>query len=249
MPVVRIIGVIIALLIALDNCKATIDPSNATTIQIDNLQFNITHDYWRTRFLLDHRAHVNFWINPYELPEYMMLYEDGHWRHITKTETMHSLIVKTTKRVFNDWNIDYRRMLFANYYREIAKENDYLRKKPLYPLHRHSTSSSGYPLLVHFRYKPYPQSNFGEFVSNRAIGWRVWHNYDDYIVSDYVGAEDDLLYRMRHNVGHSMGLGHTTSKLCVMHPTNVRYLASLCSEEMRAMRALLTIPRIVDDGY
>lgn len=231
------------------DCEATIDPTNHTTIHIDDLQFNVTHHYWRTRFLLDNHAIVSFWVNPYELPESMLLYEKNRWQHITKSETMYNFIVKTTKRVFDDWGIGYRRVMFADYYRQIAQESDYLNKKPLYPIHERSIFNSGYPLLIHFRYKPYPQSSFGEFVSDRAAVWRVWDNHDDYKKSSYVGTDDDLLYRMRHNIGHSMGLGHTTSMRCVMHPINVRHLASLCSAELNAMHALLTTPRIVDDGY
>ena len=253
-------------------CAATVDPSNATTIDVDGLVFNVTHDYWRTRFLLDDKTLVSFWVNPYELPESMLLYDDNHWNLITKTETMHRLIVATTKRVFNDWNIGYKRMRFSDYYRQVAEENDYLAKRPLYPISGRSVSTNvvntkrarflrrsppdttplkslGYPLMVHFRYKPYPQSSFGEFVSNRAAEWRVWSNDEDYRASDYVGADDDLLYRMRHNIGHSMGLGHTSSERCIMHPTNVRYLSSMCDEELHAMRTLLTTPRVVYDGY
>lgn len=240
---------ILLILLSQDYCEATVDPSNATSIHVHGLQFNITHNYWRTRFLLDEQTLVSFWVNPYELPESMLLYENNRWQRITKTETMHKLIVQLTKRTFNDWNIGYRRLRFANYYRELAREHEYLNKRPLYPIHGQLTASFGHPLLIHFRYKPYPQSSFGEFVSNRAVAWRVWDNDDDYQVSDYVGANDDLLYRMRHNIGHSMGLGHTTSERCIMYPTNVRYLVTLCSEELRAMRTLLTTPRVVDDGY
>lgn len=249
MIVLSVIVTVIVSLLSFNDCYATVDPLNATTIQVDGLLFNVTHDYWRTRFLLDTRTMVDFWVNPYELPEAMLLYEDNRWRSITKPETMHRLIVKTTKRTFEDWGVGYRRLQFANYYRELAKENDYLHKQPLYPIRGQLTSHYGYPLIIHFRYKPYPQSSFGEFVSNRATVWRVWDNDADYAVSDYVGTYDDLLYRMRHNVGHSMGLGHTTSERCIMYPTNVSFLTSLCREELKAMRTLLTTPRAVDDGY
>lgn len=246
---ISFVSKVVLLILLLRDCDATVDPFNATAIHIHGLQFNITHDYWRTRFLHDDRTLVSFWVNPYELPESMLLYENNRWHHITKTETMHRLIVQTTKRAFNDWNIGHRRLRFANYYHELARENEYLNRRPLYPIHKRLTASLGYPLIVHFRYGPYPQSSFGEFVSNRAIPWRVWNNDDDYQVSDYVGAKDDLLYRMRHNIGHSMGLGHTFSDRCIMYPTNVRYLVKLCNDELEAMRALLITPRIVDDGY
>lgn len=94
-------------------------------------------------------------------------------------------------------------------------------------------------MQVHFRYKPYPQSSFGEFVTNRAVSWRLWANMEDYERSEYVGADDDLLYRMRHNFGHTLGLGHTRSTKCIMYPTNVRGLGRHCAEELAAMKMLL----------
>lgn len=73
------------------------------------------------------------------------------------------------------------------------------------------------PIQIHFRKKPYPQSNFWQFITNNETSWR---SYYIGVYPLYAGETDDLLYRFRHNFRHSLGLGHLDDTRSIMHPTN-----------------------------
>nr|WOJ45383.1 matrixin [Apis mellifera nudivirus] len=229
------------------NVFATVDPDNATRlITEDGTQFNVTHFYWRDRIQAKPDSLLAVWVNPYELPESIQYYHNGKWSVSKNVDFIYGRVLKIAMTALADWNVlKPKRIFFRDYYRKLALESDFIHKQPLNPLHLRfnprEVEAYGFPLQIHFRHKPYPQSSFGEFVSNRAVSWRVWLDYNrDYAQSEFVGADDDLLYRMRHNLGHSLGLGHTTLRECIMYPTNVRGLRTLCPAEQRAMARLLS---------
>lgn len=233
---------------------ATVDPDNATTLVIeDGTRFNVTHLYWRDRVRSRSGNVVGVWVNPYELPESLQYYFRKQWYTINSTDDIYSLVLRTALRVLYDWEVPHKRLFFSDYYRKLAQDSTFIGGSPLIPLARgfvpRNYDRYGYPLQIHFRYKPYPQSSFGEFVSNRAVSWRVWARDDDYRSSSRVGDDDDLLYRMRHNIGHSLGLGHTTSRECIMYPTNIRGLVAFCPKELTAMRRLLSNQPLIARTY
>lgn len=93
------------------------------------------------------------------------------------------------------------------------------------------------PIQIHFRSLPYPQSTFMEFVTDRDRVWKIY-NRKAY-TPEHAGANDDLLYRMRHNLRHSLGLGHTENKKCIMFPTNIMGLTKPCLKEKQALHKFL----------
>lgn len=220
--------------------RATVDVANATNFRPipDNpITFNITHKQWR-HTMMSGRQSVPIWLNPYQMPESVSLYKAGHWEIVTNADTIYALVLKNAMRTLREWGVETFQLSIRDYYQAQAKYSRFRNGKSLVKPNK-SRSISAFPLEVHFRYPPYPQSSFGEFVTNRKVPWRLWHDMEDYQFSSHIGKTDDLVYRMRHNFGHSLGLGHTESKDCIMYPTNVEGLSRFCPEERRAMDVLL----------
>lgn len=230
----------------------------------------------------------NYWINPYELPERISIY-DSHGRivyNLTSEDNREKLnvVARVVKQVFEEFDlphkrvndiIDYYESLDLLYYprenRNVATPNRYVydERTKTYRLQRTVLNRGEFlPIQIHFRSKPYPQSTFMEFVSDRNRVWRVYDSrfYNSYSSDEFArpqrgfnndddndhidennvddktrlpGNDDDLLYRLRHNLRHSLGLGHTTSKKCVMYPTNVLGLNKPCEHEKIALHRFL----------
>lgn len=222
---------------------ATVDPANATyfhPIPGNAIAFNITHKQWRESMVHGERS-IPFWVNPYQMPEKLLLYRQNQWTFITEPNEIYNLLVINVHRTLAEWGLEPRRIIFRDYYISLSKHSTFINHQPLIPLNRYRPEHDfdEFPIEIHFRYPPYTQSSFGEFVTNRKLAWRVWYDINDYRFSDHVGATDDLVYRLRHNLGHSLGLGHTESTNCIMYPTNIKNLYEFCPEEMTAMHALL----------
>lgn len=236
----------------------------------------------------------NYWINPYELPERIALYNTRGQliRNLTdNAREKVNVIAILTKQVFDEMNIpskrvndliDYYETMDLLYYPQretpqtIRSSSDSSSSAPVYSYDQRTRTyrvvrtalkkGEFLPIQVHFRSAPYPQSTFMEFVSDRNRVWRVYDKryYDKYGNVDdksddnddntngdetrrsvnrndetRPGNNDDLLYRLRHNLRHSLGLGHTTSKACVMYPTNVLDLNRPCEHENLAIHRLL----------
>lgn len=223
--------------------QATVDPLNTTyfhPIPGNSITFNITHKQWRG-YMSHGNKEIPFWVNPYQLPEKLMIFRSDSWETTTDVTTIYDMVVLNVMRTIREWGLTPKRVLFQDYYAALAKHSSFNDHQPLIPLNRFKSRNQfdEFPLEIHFRYPPYQQSSFGEFVTNRQVAWRVWDDMNDYKYSGYVGATDDLVYRLRHNLGHSMGLGHTKSTSCIMYPTNIRDLRNFCREEKIAMKALL----------
>lgn len=219
------------------------DPPNATYFYSNNVLFNVSSLYWRERFVNSPQQRVTFWLNPYELPEKMLYYENDHWHLITHDDTIYRLVLDTINRAFRDWSVRSEKLNFVDYYVALGEMNYFNNRHAISGLNLafYRRRSRNYPMHVHFRYDPYPQSTFGEFVSNREITWRVWRHHEDYVREprEHVGEVDDLLFRMRHNVGHSLGLGHSYSNKCILHNIRMPGLYDLCEAEKEAMRQFL----------
>lgn len=95
------------------------------------------------------------------------------------------------------------------------------------------------PIQIHFRKKPYPQSNFWQFITNNETSWRSYHLR---VYPLYAGETDDLLYRFRHNFRHSLGLGHLNDTRSVMYPTNI-YHNPVYGIDIKAVHQLLCSTR------
>lgn len=225
------------------------DPPNATYFYTDNVLFNVSSLYWRDRFIDISQQKIPFWINPYELPEKMLYHESGRWLMIRHPDTIYRLVLNTLNRAFNDWSVQAEKLNFVDYYVALAELNAFNNGQAISGLNiaHYRRRSKNYPMHIHFRYDPYPQSTFGEFVSNRNTVWRVWRHEEDYVKQPraHVGEADDLLFRMRHNVGHSLGLGHSYSDQCVLHNIRMPGLYTLCPAERQAMNRFLTDPTLV----
>lgn len=91
------------------------------------------------------------------------------------------------------------------------------------------------PIQIHFRRKPYPQSNFWQFITNNETSWRSYHFS---VYPWFAGETDDLLYRFRHNFRHSLGLGHLDDIRSVMYPTN-RLRNPIYGIDIKAVHQLL----------
>ncbi|KAK2574705.1 hypothetical protein KPH14_013106 [Odynerus spinipes] len=234
----------------------------------------------------------NYWINPYELPERISIY-DSRGRAIYNLTSEHAreklnVVARVVKQVFEEFElphkrvndiIDYYESLDLLYYprnaeKSVVSSNSnryaYDERTKTYRLQRSAIRRGEFlPIQIHFRSKPYPQSTFMEFVSDRNRVWRVYDSrfYDSYsdgrrserenddsrrsvngdgranddetAITRIPGNDDDLLYRLRHNLRHSLGLGHTTSKSCVMYPTNVLGLNRPCEHERIALHRFL----------
>lgn len=220
------------------------DPPNATHFYTQNVRFNVSSLYWRDRFINEPNQKVPFWLNPYELPEKILYYENKNWRLITHDDTIYRLVLDTIYRVFKDWSVKSERLNFVDYYVALGELNYFNNRRAISGLNfaHYRRRSTNYPMHVHFRYDPYPQSTFGEFVSNRETVWRIWRHEEDYVRQPkrHVGEADDLLFRMRHNVGHSLGLGHSYSDQCILHNVRMPGLSTLCPAERQAMHQFLT---------
>lgn len=219
------------------------DPPNATQFYTQNVLFNVSSLYWRNRFLDAPQQSVPFWLNPYELPEKMLYYENESWKLITHDNTIYNLVLGTINRAFNDWSVKSEKLNFVDYYVALGELNHFNNRQAMSGLNlaQYRRRSTNYPMHIHFRYDPYPQSTFGEFVSNRETLWRVWRHDEDYVRQPrrHVGEADDLLFRMRHNIGHSLGLGHSYSNKCILHNIRMPGLYALCSVERQAMHHFL----------
>lgn len=239
----RLIYALCVLATVASSVSATVDPANATyfhPIPGNAITFNITHKQWRESMVHGKRS-IPFWVNPYQMPEKLMLYYQNQWSVITEPNAIYNLLVMNVHRTLTDWGLEPRRIIFRDYYISLSKHSTFINHQPLIPLNRYRPEHDfdEFPIEIHFRYPPYTQSSFGEFVTNRKLAWRVWADIDDYRFSGHVGATDDLVYRLRHNLGHSLGLGHTESTNCIMYPTNIKDLYEFCPEELSAMHALL----------
>ena len=199
--------------------------------------------YWRSRFIDSPQQTVSYWLNPYELPEKMLYFENSQWRLITHDDTIYRLVLDTLTRAFNDWSVRAEKLNFVDYYVALGELNYINNGQAVSGLNlvQYRRRSTNYPMHIHFRYDPYPQSTFGEFVSNRETVWRVWQHDEDYVMEprEHVGEADDLLFRMRHNIGHSLGLGHSYSDKCILHNIRMPGLWALCPAEQQAMQQFL----------
>lgn len=219
------------------------DPPNATFFFTQNVLFNVSSLYWRDRFINAPQQKVQFWLNPYELPDKMLYYQNEMWHSVTNPDTIYRLVLDTLVRAFNDWSVRSEKLNFVDYYVALGELGHFNNRQIISGLNiaHYRRRADNYPMHIHFRYDPYPQSTFGEFVSNRETVWRVWRHEEDYVKQPryHVGEADDLLFRMRHNVGHSLGLGHSYSDKCILHNVRMPGLFDLCPAEREAMRQFL----------
>lgn len=234
------------------------DPLNATFFVHKNETFNITQYYYRD-YLSQHvglgapcyiylarRPLVNFYVDEFDLPgkiiEYRLdLFNRIYASEVTNRERIRQIIGETVSRVLG--KIGIRSVLL-----------------PSYSYYRHyKLNSILMPLKINFKSAPYSQSNFREFVSNIDTVWEVPYitNYspvrykliDEYYKKHIAGNKGDLIYRLTHNLMHSLGLGHSKSLNCIMHAGNVKGLFETCEEEVGALRKVLCSKRIEINKY
>lgn len=258
--------------------NANVDPGNATYFTLDDdfdplMHFNVTNPYYRRLILTNNlytfdgkhcvpsmNTEIHYWINPYELPDVIRLYDiTNAIFDIRDKQQIYTIIAKTVARVFKEMPLPARELSsYKDYYNRIRdiygttmKKNDLLliNNKATHFLLTHLIridSGNDYPppflpIQIHFRSLPYPQSSFLEFVSNRDRRWEVYH---DSLYPGYAGGDNDLLYRFRHNLRHSLGLGHVIDKRCIMFPNNIPKLSAPCDHENIALHRLLCDPKI-----
>lgn len=209
------------------------DPANASTIVYNDdnnsiLIYNVTHWYTRRRaqslgwYLANRRcvvsrsAPIPYWIDEYSMP-------DTLWRcdvdRCYPVRDVHASIREITSHVLSELQLPFVEINLTAYYQHLAAPVHFI------------------PLHVHFRSLPYPQSTFTELVTDRDRAW-VLYSADAYGPS-VAGTEVDLLYRLRHNVRHSFGLGHAQSTASIMHPTNVPGLDRVSAADHSILHRLL----------
>lgn len=221
---------------------ATIDPPNATVIEVQPGHFyNVTHLYFRNAFKelgvkFDEKTcrcsqdnsvqHIRYWINELQMPRKIRVFDkfNRYVDHETLTE-IRSDIDTLIQRLARELELRVERIDRDEYY--TLMDGLLLEVRNYQGL---------IPIEIHFRSKPYPQSTFLEFVTNRDVRWEV---YDDQVYAAHAGRELDLLYRFRHNFRHSLGLGHANNRRSVMFPTNVLGLSQINPMDVLAVHVLL----------
>lgn len=263
------------LLLVVRDTSAGVDPWNATALRLTDttttttttnngdseepsaIYYNVTHTYFRdalaelnvawnrssSRCIRTSPVHtIGYWINEFELPgELRYIDRDGLAVRVHGVERVSECVDRLMQRLSDELALGLRRIDMQQYY-------TMLRRLMLEPGRRFQGLL---PIQVHFRVKPYPQSSFGEFVSDRSL---VWETYHPAVYASHAGRKEDLLYRLRHNFRHSLGLGHRDDRRSIMFPTNVLGLAEVDRLDNDAVHRLLCDPNAVikrnryDDG-
>lgn len=218
-----------------DRATATVDPNNASTIFVPDKKqdsrgsellhpYNVTHTYYRDSFKLlgvgynetrrrcvqnETYQWIHYWINTLQLPKRLKYYnERNQTSYITERRDIIGMIDRVVRWFADELQLKMGRLSRAEYYETM----DSLLVRP------DKRYRGLLPVEVHFRSKPYPQSTFLEFVTDRDVVWELYHPA---VYRWYAGRGVDLRYRFRHNFRHSLGLGHLNDTTSIMYPTNV----------------------------
>lgn len=100
-------------------------------------------------------------------------------------------------------------------------------------------------LPVQFLYPPYPQSSRHGLNLNAETEWTMYRSGEP--AEWYSGESDDLLYAIRHNIRHSLGLGHAKyDRRTIMFPRNIYvFMMEVQPVDVDAVHALLCAPTAV----
>lgn len=247
------LGVLCCYCCYLYGVDATVDPPNATEIYVPNFYdngkiytYNVTHTYFRDYFINNNEVTfdattrrcrsrdgrkpiVHYWLNELQLPARMRYYDERNRVYSFRNRsTIESTIDRIIQNLATELELEFTRVSRQSYYRTM----DSLLSFPDQLI----VSRASIPVEVHFRSKPYPQSTFMEFVTNRDVEWAV---YNPRVYERRVGEDLDLFYRFRHNFRHTLGLGHLDDKASIMYPTNVRGQGLLYPIDIDAVHYLL----------
>lgn len=221
--------------------RSGVDPYNATTILVNNRYlYNVTHTYFRDSFrslgvgyklgrcVQDNPVQsVRYWLNELQLPNKLKYFDQrNNPTLIDEHARVVDAILGLVKQLQQELQLSMARTTRDQYYR--AMDSLLLGNDGEY--------RGMIPVEIHFRSKPYPQSTFVEFVTDRNVVWELYHPQ---VYNQHAGKDTDLYYRFRHNFRHSLGLGHTDDTRSVMYPTNVRGLALINPTDVDAVHQLL----------
>lgn len=240
------------------NLAFAADPLNATFFEYKNEIFNITQYYYRdylSKYVglgapcynyLANKPLVHFYVDEFDIPgkiiEYRLdMFNKIYFSEITNREKIRKILETVVTFTFD--RIGIKSVLL-----------------PTYSHYRYyKLNSLLMPLKINFKSFPYSQSNFREFVSNIDTVWELPYltNYNPIrykIINNFykrkiAGNKGDLMYRFKHNLMHSLGLGHAKSLKCIMHAGNVAGLNDNCQEEVEALRELLCSKTIQINKY
>jgi hypothetical protein len=231
---------------------ASVDPDNTTVLTLSQpfsaTPYNVTHTYFRDSLLSgedgprfdkvskrcvwpsnDAAYRISYWIDEFSLPAVIRCFEPGDSQpvNITGADAVRETINRLIQRLADELELRFHPIDGTQYYRLMR----------LLTLEQNRKFQGLIPVHVHFRRKPYPQSSFGEFVTDRALAWEIYS--DTTVYRQRAGRTEDLWYRLRHNLRHSLGLGHSTDRRSIMFPTNVLGQWQLFAPDVIAVHTLL----------
>jgi hypothetical protein len=227
--------------------SAGVDPPNATTIEVKPLDsavhvYNVTHTYFRDALRAldvgwdEQRGrcvqrntvqHIRYWINEHQMPSRIRVYDRfNRYYDCVGSKDVTATVGRLMARIAAELELQIDRI----------NRHEYYMLMDMLLLSSDQSYQGLIPVEIHFRSKPYPQSTFVEFVTDRDVAWEL---YDEAVYPNYAGNPRDLMYRLRHNFRHSLGLGHTDDQRSVMFPTNVIGLYRTNPVDVLAIHVLL----------